>query len=89
MGLGSRSNLGREVHVNLHPTALGKALDIPLRSATESSFIQARRMKQVGCCTNFLQRLVRQLGYSGKLFDDSFVFLQSLLQQRDGDLLEP
>src|SRR5581483_107901 len=68
----------------LDPATLREPLDIPLRRAGETSLLQHRRMEQVGGCTNFLKRLIRQTRYAGKLLACSFVGAQFLLQQGNG-----
>jgi hypothetical protein len=70
--VGQSLNLWRKICPHLHPAALGEPLDIPLRGARETCFVQHWRMEQVRSCTNFLKCLISQPRYTGQLLTYSF-----------------
>src|ERR1035438_3972601 len=77
--------VGRKVEGYVQSTALGKALDVPLRRAAKAYLIQQRWMQQVRHGPYFLDCLICQFCHVGNKRHFGRVFFTVLLQERDTD----
>src|ERR1035438_2258211 len=78
--------VGRKVEGYVQSTALGKALDVPLRRTSKAYLIQQRWMQQVRHGPYFLNCLIRQFGRllgKGQL---GGILFAVLLQEQDAHL---
>ena len=71
---GNRSTSGAKSIRTFIPLRLAKPATYHCAARSETGFVQHGRMEQVGSCTNFLKRLIRQTRDSRKLVAGSFVF---------------
>jgi hypothetical protein len=76
---------GCNIQFHLDPGSLGKALDVPLRSASKADFIQQWRVQEVGRGADFLNGLIRQGGGLGGKNVSRRVLPAVFLKKRNAD----